>query len=295
MRFVYSVIRFVPDPARGEFVNVGAVVGSDLAGEWDMRMVASLRRARALDDAHTLKAVLFASDEIGQKIDQTNEREGQLISNEDFATEAWLTTLWEQSNNIVQLSRPAPITADNAKQAMDVIFEELVVDPETTALPYKRKTPAVAAIRAAYVDMGMRRDSNFIERAVVQGSHHRERMDFVVANGKAVQLAHAWSFQVPGQEELTENIKAWAFTVRDIRNKGGVVLGAKGGKLDIPPDVDVAAVFIAPLTDTQERALNEARAAFEDPEVRVRFVEMKDALSEVGVQAKERLEHSIAG
>ena len=25
MRYLYSVVRFVPDPARGEFVNVGAI------------------------------------------------------------------------------------------------------------------------------------------------------------------------------------------------------------------------------------------------------------------------------
>ena len=34
MRFVYSLVRFVPDPARGEFVNVGAIAGSEESSDW---------------------------------------------------------------------------------------------------------------------------------------------------------------------------------------------------------------------------------------------------------------------
>ena len=28
MRYVYSVVRFVPDPIKGEFVNVGLIAGT---------------------------------------------------------------------------------------------------------------------------------------------------------------------------------------------------------------------------------------------------------------------------
>ena len=49
MRYMYSVIRFVPDPIRGEFVNVGVLAGSDESSEWDLRMVESLKRAGDVD------------------------------------------------------------------------------------------------------------------------------------------------------------------------------------------------------------------------------------------------------
>jgi hypothetical protein len=51
MSFQFSLIRFVPDPARGEFVNISAVAGSDEAGEWELRLVSNLSRALSPDDA----------------------------------------------------------------------------------------------------------------------------------------------------------------------------------------------------------------------------------------------------
>lgn len=54
MRYVYSLIRFVPDVVLGEFILLGAVVGSDESMEWRVRRVANARRARYIDVHHTL-------------------------------------------------------------------------------------------------------------------------------------------------------------------------------------------------------------------------------------------------
>jgi len=62
MPFQFSLIRFVPDPARGEFVNIGAVAGSDEAHEWELRLVSNPSRAKALDDRGVLsKAFAYAA------------------------------------------------------------------------------------------------------------------------------------------------------------------------------------------------------------------------------------------
>ena len=45
-KYIYSVLRFVPNPASGEFVNIGAIVGSDENGEWELRTVENAKRAR---------------------------------------------------------------------------------------------------------------------------------------------------------------------------------------------------------------------------------------------------------
>jgi len=57
---VYSLIRYVPDPARGEFVNVGAIAGSEDAGDWQVRQLQNPARARALGGRLTLDAVAEA-------------------------------------------------------------------------------------------------------------------------------------------------------------------------------------------------------------------------------------------
>jgi hypothetical protein len=43
--YQFSLIRFVPDPARGEFVNIGAVVGDDEAQDWELRLISNLKRS----------------------------------------------------------------------------------------------------------------------------------------------------------------------------------------------------------------------------------------------------------
>ena len=36
-RYVYSLVRCVPDPRTGEFVNVGAIAGDPFTGDWSVR------------------------------------------------------------------------------------------------------------------------------------------------------------------------------------------------------------------------------------------------------------------
>jgi hypothetical protein len=45
MRYVYSVVRYVPNPASGEFVNIGVIAGSDETGDWSLRQAGNQRRA----------------------------------------------------------------------------------------------------------------------------------------------------------------------------------------------------------------------------------------------------------
>src|SRR5918994_1994334 len=73
VRYLYSVIRFVPDPIRGEFVNVGILAGSDESSEWELRTVENLRRARSLDEKGLLGLVWSFVDDLGRKADRYAE------------------------------------------------------------------------------------------------------------------------------------------------------------------------------------------------------------------------------
>lgn len=60
MRFVYSVVRFVPHPARGEFINVAAIVGSEALGVWKSRRVGNAHRAqRSMSTTPSLRCGTF--------------------------------------------------------------------------------------------------------------------------------------------------------------------------------------------------------------------------------------------
>jgi len=270
MSYLYSVLRFVPDPGRGECVNIGAIVGSEEAGEWELRTVENLTRARRLDHSGVLSALMSYVNTIGSQIDDYQESvESNLPLPGVEISEEWMTRLWEESQNVVQLSRPTPIEADNLQHALHMVFDEFVVEVERRRFPFTKKIVATAAIRKRYRAGGLVKGADFLEKTVVQGEHHRESFDFVVRNGQAVQLAQAWSFQVPDKLLLTESIKAWAWTVRDVRHHGGYAVLEAGGQLSVPPDVEVAVAYVPPHADEREGqgVLQEALSAFNELKV----------------------------
>src|SRR5947207_4887528 len=121
MPFQFSLIRFVPDPARGEFVNIGAVAGSDEAREWELRLVSNLSRAKALDDRGVLsKAFAYAAgleDHIAA-LDLLPETGGpEPISTDMLHRHA------AEMQNIVQFSPPAPVAADSAEEALQLVVD----------------------------------------------------------------------------------------------------------------------------------------------------------------------------
>jgi hypothetical protein len=100
------------------------------------------------------------------------------------------------------------------------------------------------------------------ERPLLHAGGHRERLDFAVANGKVVQLAQTWSFQVADQAALAEQIKAWAWTIQAVQHEGGTIEPAAGNTLEVPSDVNVAVVYVSPSAGQNAPALQDAHAVF---------------------------------
>ena len=71
-KYTYSVIRYVPDVFRGEFVNVGILVGRE-DEDWEVRQLSNLRRARAIGKASQLDVAMALLSEIGELVDKNNE------------------------------------------------------------------------------------------------------------------------------------------------------------------------------------------------------------------------------
>jgi hypothetical protein len=276
MKHVYSLIRYVPDPVRGEFVNVGAIAGCDESSEWEIRQVANPARARRLDERGSLSAAWAFMDQLGRAVDAHEAAIQQPTPAEDtLLSEEWLADLWGRYHNVVQLSPPAPMLADSTTEALDDIFTQLVVDPAPHRGGENTKHPALAAVRRAYKAAGLAKAHDVHERVVARARDHRERIDFAVANGRVVQLTQTWSFRVADQDTLAENVRAWGWTVRAIKDEGGTVeLGERS--IEIPHDVNVAVVMIPPAKSENTAAVNDARAVFEKLQVEAVGVEHAD-------------------
>jgi len=289
MRYVYSVIRFVPDPGRGEFINIGAIAGTDAIRDWDIRNVDNLRRARSIDDRGVLRGVISQMDQVARTIDAFVSVDGMLFPPPDapVVNEDWLLQMSQESRNLLQFSPPIPVLANSAQEALDLIFDELLLDPERRRFRFKKKQTALGAVAQAYTREGL--DRFVHQRAHIKGGRHSELLDFVVANGRVVQLTQCYSFQIPNSVDLLESIKALAWTLHAIREGGGLAVVGDVER-PIPQDVDVEIVYVQPENQDRQQTdvLNEARSAFE--KVDARAVPYEQANEVVG-KAHELLAH----
>lgn len=263
MSFQFSLIRFVPDVARGEFVNIGAIAGSEAAGEWELRLIGNLARAKALDDRGVLAKAFEWAAGLEDHVAAVDQLPGA-----DQTEPMSFTLLQRQSldmQNIVQVSPPAPVAAESAEQALDLIFEHLVLDVARRSFPFAKKNRAQGAARRAYADNDVPTDA-IRERARVRSGVYDGAFDFAVHNGRAVQLAQCWSFQLPNQEDLAEQVKAWSWLVHELRRDGGeLVIG--DAAVEVPSGLEIFAVAIPPADGQPAPAYDEAREAFGENQV----------------------------
>lgn len=278
MPYKFSLIRFVPDPARGEFVNIGAIATDRDEEDWAVRWISNYTRAKVLDSEGYLAAAKAFTATLDERVSDSE----RLVPDAEAPSLRWLRGLAVDMNNVIQLSDPAPVVADSAEAALDLVFERLVVDPARTTYRFRKKHQAQAATRRAY------RAHHVPEAAVDRQTHVVSRaydfqFDFAVRNGRAVQIVQCWSFELPNQAELTEQVKAWAWMVHELRENGGHMRA--GANVDVPADVDVAAVYIPP-ADGASPAFAEAQDAFGELGVTAASYEDADT---VGAQAARLL------
>ena len=292
MRFIYSLIRFVPDPARGEFVNVGAIVGSEESSEWQIRQIENPVRARLLDERNSLDAVWTFVDRLGTSIDEYDLSFDQLFEPSVELSEGWLEQLHADHRNIVQLSPPTPLMAESAEDALDMIFDLAILDPAHRRYQFQKKHIALAAVRRAYGLHSVRKGQDFVERVKLETEHHRGRIDFAVVNSRALQLTHTWSFQIPDQVGLADQVRAWGWVMQDARKSGGVVSTRQDRVLPVEQNVDIEVVYIPPLEDQPMTAYEGALDVFETLDIKYTTV---DEANDVAERAEELLLSARAG
>jgi len=124
MRHVYSIIRYVPNTASGERVNIGLLAGSEATGEWYLQAVTERSRARYLGGSEqTLDAVFEYLQRLADSIKDEN---GGPPSEE--CSEEWIRDLAGRQLGVVQFSQPLPMEADGAKSAIAMLWSDLIVE-----------------------------------------------------------------------------------------------------------------------------------------------------------------------
>jgi hypothetical protein len=249
MRHDYWVIRYVPDPIRGEFVNIGVIAGR--GEDWSFRRVSNLRRAARLGGSptHTDAFLKRIEDSIESRLDAVAAR--ITADRPSLFGKGDVEDLRVRMNNLVQLSDARPVLANSASEAVDMAFELMVVDSEGD-VQHRSRTRVVRRLRAAF-DVRPELMRHVARSHVAAVGQQETGIDFAVTDGIVHQMSQVWAFDVKDTRNLQTQIQAWNYLLGLLRADGGQLMPRSGRNgLIIPSDVDVNAVFAAPVTSEGE-------------------------------------------
>jgi hypothetical protein len=280
-RYVYSLVRCVPDPQTGEFVNIGAIAGDPESGDWSIRQVGSESRARKLAGTGQLDAVHRFLSEAGTQIDAMREQadDGGIAAYP--LGENWLQKLHYDLRNVVQLSEPIPIAAEDVEEALDYIFARQIIDPQSQPRePAVTKMRVISDLRNAYRRAAL--TDLYIESRpeLFVGAHVHALIDFAVVASQTLQISQGWSFRRNHVEEVPVQVKAWGYAIEQLRQRNDArVMTTRGVPSRITSNVDVRVVVVPPQTGEQRRAWEEADQVFRELKVAVHNLDEVDAVA----------------
>ncbi|MFI0417633.1 DUF3037 domain-containing protein [Spongiactinospora sp. 9N601] len=261
-KYLYSIVRCLPDPRTGEFVNVGAIAGDPRTGDWAVRRVSNTERIKRFAP----NAAIDVTDRFIVRLTSQIAEAREALETSDSLPfdEQWLQRLHHDHRNIVQLSPPAPIVANHAEAALDIIFRHMIIDPASQQRPVTiRKSEVIEDLRKAYVDAQIPAHLLRPRSEVFIGDKLHSNVDIAIANGEVMQLAQGWSFRVTHLDRVITQVKAWGFALERLRIGDEARLVDTEGRLSsVARDVDLQIVIATPETSEQEAAYEEADQVF---------------------------------
>ncbi|GAA0977896.1 hypothetical protein GCM10009555_039870 [Acrocarpospora macrocephala] len=288
-RYIYSIVRCLPDPRTGEFMNVGAVVGDPVTGDWAIRQLSNTDRVRKFAGAAAFGAASDFIFNVGSEIDLSRQA---LEEGCEPLSENWLARLHHDHRNVVQLSPPTPMVAQSARQALDLIFDKMIIDRAAESRqPPVTKYHLGRDLREAYRRADIADELVRTRAKIYVGSRVHYDLDFAIANGQAVQLTQIWSFKRKELDDVSLQVKAWGYAMERLRDGDGArVEDSQGHRSTVDQNVDLQVVVALPETPEQGEVYQEAQEIFGNLNAGVHPVEEVQA---VGMRAAELLRQRL--
>ncbi|PBA57414.1 DUF3037 domain-containing protein [Mycobacterium intracellulare] len=253
-RYRYSLVRCVPEPRTGEFINIGAIAGSYDEGDWSTRQISNFQRAAKLCANYQLGAVTEFLAEVTRQISDADE---SLFPLQD----SWLDTMASEWRNVVQLSPPQLAVGESADQVLDFVFARQLIDPARSSLKFVSKTRLLAGVRR-FAQEALNADL-IVERPVLTvGDRITTPVDFAFGRNKAVQLTQAWSFQKETVDDVARDVKAWGYAISRLRDGSASRLEGGERSLQLDENVPIDVLIAEPTTAHQHEVFEEASDVF---------------------------------
>jgi hypothetical protein len=212
----YSIVRYVPDSLREEFINIGVVVAAEDGSFSGSRFLDQWSRAKKIagQDVSFLKDVAL---EIGRMADE----QSGFLKREPFSVDR-LQQLAADWQNAVQFSPPRPSVAPDPAKLLAQLFSQYV-GPRGTSTTKARDKRTV--VRAAREQLSAALANHFpvgapavITDDAIPGQIEPHRFDLVVRNGKPLLGLDGLSFEVSKSRDLDNEVSAIAWSLLDVRN-----------------------------------------------------------------------------
>lgn len=255
MSYQYWVVRYVPNVARGEFVNIGIVVGGD-DRDWRVRFVSSLGRAHRLggDPSELTRWTRWFSRVIGNA-ELPDLYEGVAMKSKS----SWISQLAVRQANTVQISQAIPIRAESAEEAMNLLFPILIESPDEQPHRSGTRRRIVSDLKDVYeYQLNLIPGKTLLSRPLAKIGRQAGRFDFAALGPQRSHLSHAWAFDTKDAEKLQQDVQSWSFLVGRIREDGALVT-AGSVEARLQPEVPIHAVYRPPTSN--KTAMNDVFAA----------------------------------
>lgn len=254
--YTYSILRVMPDPVRGEFVNMGVAMVDD--DEMYSRLVFNYRiqsRLSAIGGARLVQPVLAELGDIVAAYDVAGVQLRPELRTQPPVTKTALKDWATNRGGIVRVSQPRIVLADDPEAAFESVYRRYV---RTPSQPPEVKRPTPEAERSLLRDRfvrALKRLRNFDPARVhvggpVRGERAHHWLDVaIVGAGTATAFAHA--------------IPLRAADERSVFMHRGLVLEAAG---DIRPQSPRLALYDDP-PENRRQLFDETRGLLSDAEV----------------------------
>jgi hypothetical protein len=219
--YAYSLVQYVPDPAREERMNVGVVVASP-AGDF---LAGKLATQRDLGRLRRLGLALETEPlaRLGESLSVSARTPDQLVVN---AGAPWTYEALRRASaewgGTLQFSAPRPVVHEQPDALLHDLYARLVADPaprrqraRDRRWVNRRVREGLQSALAARVPTAD--PTEHIQRNVrVAGVVETHQFDFQLLNGRPLQLVRTLSFEGANDAALRNEVDATAWAIEDV-------------------------------------------------------------------------------
>jgi len=239
----YWTVRFVPDVSRGEFTNVGVVVGRD-GGDWAVRLDQRFVRNHG-DLSSDLRELASWSRHFER---QVNGLASPRLDGRAPSTFGQMEHWRRRQANAVQLGEPMPVLTASAAEGVRLLYPVLVERVTSGRRgTYDRRSLRSRVQKFLVQDQGFVRGRDLFASADFTVGRQHGTFDLVRTSDRGPRITNVWAFNVLSLSALERDLQSWSYLVGRLRREGARTELTDGGYEALDRDVPIDVVVDVPV------------------------------------------------